>query len=87
MRSLREYGAGGGTVLLSSHLIDAVEEICDHVIILEQGRVVGAGPTAEVRAGITSSLPAGTLEDLYATLVPLTDTPALAWLTGKDALD
>jgi ABC-2 type transport system ATP-binding protein len=79
---LKGYAEGGGTVLLSSHLIDAVEEICDRVIILEQGRVVTAGPTDEVRSGISSALPAATLEDLYASLIPASEAVSLAWLTA-----
>jgi len=84
---LRDYAAGGGTVLLSSHLIDAVEEICDRVVILEQGRVVASGPTDTVRATIADRLPEATLEDLYASLVPAAPAPILTWLvTPEDAL-
>jgi ABC-2 type transport system ATP-binding protein len=82
-RLLRGYSANGGTVLLSSHLIDAVEEICDRVVILEQGRVVASGGSAEVRAKIAERLPEATLEDLYASLVPEGELPALGWLTGS----
>jgi ABC-2 type transport system ATP-binding protein len=80
---LIDYVAGGGTVLLSSHLIDAVEEICDRVVILEAGRVVGAGRTEEVKRGIRERLPSGTLEDLYASLVPASRSIDLAWLLER----
>ena len=79
-RLLVAYRDGGGTVLLSSHLIDAVDEICDRIVILEQGRVVSAGVTVEVRAGVAERLPSATLEDLYASLVPDERVPDLAWL-------
>jgi ABC-2 type transport system ATP-binding protein len=72
---------GGGTVLLSSHLIDAVDEICDRVVILEQGRVAASGETGEAKASIAHRLPGATLEDLYASLVPEASAPALRWLT------
>ena len=81
-RLLLEYVAGGGTILLSSHLIDAVEEICDRVVILERGRLVGAGRTEEVKRDLLRRLPTATLEDLYASLVPETREVALDWLTG-----
>jgi ABC-2 type transport system ATP-binding protein len=80
---LRDYSAGGGTVLLSSHLINAVEEICDRVVILEKGRVVVAGPTEQVRARIVDRLPEATLEDLYASLLPPSEQRVLPWLTER----
>ncbi len=81
---LVQYQAGGGTVLLSSHLIDAVDEVCDRIVILEQGRVVGAGGADEVHARAAERLPSATLEDLYASLVPGEAVPELQWLTRTD---
>ncbi len=82
-RLLKDYAAAGGTVLLSSHLIDAVEEVCDRVIILEKGRVVAAGSTEDVRATIADRLPEATLEDLYASLLPIAEPLKLEWLTHR----
>lgn len=48
---LRQYVAGGGTVVMSSHVMELVEELCDHVAVIAQGTVLAAGPTSEVRAG------------------------------------
>jgi ABC-2 type transport system ATP-binding protein len=42
--------AEGRTVLLSSHLLDEVEKICDAVAIVDQGRVVMQGSIAELAA-------------------------------------
>jgi ABC-2 type transport system ATP-binding protein len=78
---LLQLRAAGGTILLSSHLIDAVDEICDRVVILEQGRVAASGETGEAKASIAHRLPGATLEDLYASLVPEASAPALRWLT------
>jgi ABC-2 type transport system ATP-binding protein len=41
----------GRTVLLSSHLLDEVEKICDAVAIVDHGRVVMQGSLAELRGG------------------------------------
>jgi ABC-2 type transport system ATP-binding protein len=44
-RIARERGA---TVVLSTHLLDEVEEVCTRVVILNRGRVVAAGTVADV---------------------------------------
>lgn len=38
---LREFAAGGGTVLLSSHLLGEVAAVADRVVAMREGRVVG----------------------------------------------
>ncbi|MFM7197351.1 MAG: ABC transporter ATP-binding protein [Chloroflexota bacterium] len=38
--------AQGVTVVLNSHLLGEVERTCDHVVMLDRGRVVEAGPMA-----------------------------------------
>ncbi len=48
---LRSFVASGGTVVLSSHVMALVEQLCDHVAVVAGGRVLAAGPLDEVRAG------------------------------------
>ena len=51
MRALVKRLAGEGiTVLLSSHLLSEVEELCKRVAIIRSGRIVFAGPLAELMA-------------------------------------
>jgi ABC-2 type transport system ATP-binding protein len=51
MRDLmRGLVAGGATVVLSSHILSEVEQICDSVTIISRGRRVAAGPVGEVLA-------------------------------------
>ena len=45
---LRELGDGERTIVLASHLLNEVEQVCDHVAILRQGRVVVEGPVREL---------------------------------------
>jgi ABC-2 type transport system ATP-binding protein len=78
---LLEFAAHGGTVLLSSHLLTAVEEICDRVLILDQGRLISAGPVREGEAVARPRAPVGALEERYASLVPSSELPVLDWLT------
>jgi ABC-2 type transport system ATP-binding protein len=56
---IRGHADAGGTVLLSSHLMSEVAEIADDLVVITGGRVVGAGPLAEVTAGYAN------LEDAF----------------------
>ena len=46
---VRELGAGGTTVFLSSHLLNEVEQVCNRAAIIDKGRVVVEGPVSELR--------------------------------------
>lgn len=46
---LQKYVASGGTVVLSSHGMDLIQRVCDHVAIIVQGAVLAAGTIDEVR--------------------------------------
>ncbi|QSB15088.1 ATP-binding cassette domain-containing protein [Natronosporangium hydrolyticum] len=47
---LRNLAANGMTVLLSSHILGEVQQICDSVTIIANGRRVAAGPVSDVLA-------------------------------------
>lgn len=59
---LRSYASSGGTIIVSSHSMDLVQRMCDHVAIISAGRVVAAGTVDEVRHGAT-------LQDRFLELV------------------
>ena len=46
---LRELKRMGKTIMISSHILSELEEICDHVGIIEQGRLVFSGTMEEIR--------------------------------------
>ena len=48
MTILRERAAAGGTVVLASHHLQEVEEICDEVLVLHDGVVRARGQLAEL---------------------------------------
>jgi ABC-2 type transport system ATP-binding protein len=52
---LREFADGGGTVLLSSHLLHEVEATADRLVVIGAGRVVAQGHLGELlgRHGVT----------------------------------
>ncbi|HEX8627861.1 MAG TPA: ABC transporter ATP-binding protein, partial [Catenuloplanes sp.] len=41
----------GTTVLLSTHLLSEVEQVCSHVGVMHRGQLVAQAPLAELRAG------------------------------------
>lgn len=52
IRSLvRELASDGTTVFLSSHLLDEIEQLCGHVAVMAQGRLLAQGTVAELLAG------------------------------------
>ena len=48
---LKRFVAAGGSVVLSSHVMALVEQLCDTVAVMNAGRVVASGPIDEVRGG------------------------------------
>ncbi|GGM65617.1 ABC transporter ATP-binding protein [Dactylosporangium sucinum] len=73
---LRGFVAGGGSIVLSSHVMALVEQLCDHVAVVDAGRVVAAGPLDDVRG-------AQSLEDTFVGLVggERTGVKELSWLS------
>ncbi|MYS19073.1 ABC-2 type transport system ATP-binding protein, partial [Streptomyces sp. DvalAA-14] len=52
IREMREvlirYAAAGRTVIVSSHLLAEVEQTCTHLVVMDRGRLITAGPVAEI---------------------------------------
>jgi ABC-2 type transport system ATP-binding protein len=46
---VRSFVDDGGTIVLSSHLLDEIEKTCDHVAIVDQGTIVLQGSIDELR--------------------------------------
>jgi ABC-2 type transport system ATP-binding protein len=71
---LDRYVASGGTVIVSSHVMDLVQRMCDHVAVIAGGRILAAGTIDQVRAGAT-------LEERFVQLVGgRSQTEGLEWL-------
>jgi ABC-2 type transport system ATP-binding protein len=45
---LRDYADGGGTVLLSSHLLHEIEVIADDIVMIGNGRIIVQGSKAQL---------------------------------------
>jgi ABC-2 type transport system ATP-binding protein len=63
---LREQVAAGAALLLSSHQLDLVADVCSAVVIVDHGRVVLRGDVAEIR----SASPTRYLDVEFATPTP-----------------
>jgi ABC-2 type transport system ATP-binding protein len=71
---LHSYVDSGGTVIVSSHVMDLVQRMCDHVAVIAAGNVLAAGTVDQVRGGAS-------LEDRFVELVGGRNTAeGLEWL-------
>ena len=50
LRELFQAQRGKRTLMISSHILSELEAACDHVVLMELGRCVRAGPMSEVTA-------------------------------------
>ncbi len=74
---LAGYVASGGTVVVSSHVMDLVQRMCDHVAVVAGGHVLAAGTVDAVRGDQS-------LEDRFVDLVGgRQSTEGLAWLRSS----
>jgi ABC-2 type transport system ATP-binding protein len=60
VRAARDRGA---TVILNSHMLTEVEQVCDRVVILHHGRAVASGPLDEIVAADGVRLRISELDD------------------------
>jgi len=77
---LGEFVRNGGTVFLTSHVLEIVERLCDHIGVIRRGRLVAQGPFAELRNRVSGA----TLEDVFLALIGEEPSAArrLDWLAG-----
>ncbi|HVS03559.1 MAG TPA: ABC transporter ATP-binding protein, partial [Thermoanaerobaculia bacterium] len=78
---LQAYAGRGGTIFLTSHVMEIVERLADHVGIIHRGELVAQGPIADLHGerGETRNL-----EDLFLEVVGAEGAagPRLEWLGG-----
>jgi ABC-2 type transport system ATP-binding protein len=63
---LAQFVRAGGTVFLTSHILEIVERLCDHIGVIHKGRLVTQGPLAELRRGAAEGR---TLEELFLDVI------------------
>jgi ABC-2 type transport system ATP-binding protein len=83
---IRGFVAEGRTVLLSSHLLDEVEKICDEVAIVDRGRVVVQGSIDDLAADGAPTILVATSDDERAVGVLAAHRAVEAAAAGPDGI-
>ena len=63
-QTMRRLAREGAALIISSHLLTLLEEVCTHVLILKQGAKIADGPLEEVRRRFAEQ-PDASLEDVF----------------------
>jgi ABC-2 type transport system ATP-binding protein len=63
--SIVQRARAGATIVLSSHLLHLLQEVCTHVLILKQGAKIADGTLAEVAARFSQGETSVTLEEVF----------------------
>lgn len=76
---LHSFVQRGGTIFLTSHILEIVERLSTHIGIIAKGKLVAQGPIEELREGARG---AKSLEELFITLVggDAAQQTALDWI-------
>jgi ABC-2 type transport system ATP-binding protein len=63
--TIREHAAGGAAVIVSSHLLSLVEDLCTTLLVLRHGKMVWHGRLADLRREAEADGRKETLEDVF----------------------
>ena len=78
---LEKYAASGGAVVMSSHSLELIQRVCDHVVIIVDGSIIAQGTVDEVRDGAS-------LEERFRELTGDGESRrGLQWLHGSSDSD
>lgn len=64
-RTIRNTAAAGASIIVSSHMLHLVEEICDRVLIIQDGRNIMEGSLDDIRAAVPELAGAADLEEIF----------------------
>nr|WP_251364100.1 MULTISPECIES: ABC transporter ATP-binding protein [unclassified Leucobacter] len=71
---LEKFVSGGGSVIMSSHSLDLIQRVCDHVAVITDGEVIAQGTVDAVRDGVS-------LEERFTHLTQASEAgKGLEWL-------
>lgn len=83
---LRELGTMGKTILVSSHILAELGELCDSIGIIERGRLVASGPLNEISLQVQHEkhLRIKVLSDLTSAKTILSNQPGVGEIIEKN---
>src|SRR5947208_2633680 len=73
---IRTIADEGRTVLFSSHLLDEVEEVADHVTMIASGRIVLSAPLADIKESHRAGERVPSLNEIFVSRVAMAASPA-----------
>jgi ABC-2 type transport system ATP-binding protein len=80
---IRNLADEGKTIFYCSHILDVVENLCDRVLIIDQGRIVADGSVAQLKEMTQRS----SLEAVFSELTHVQDLGELAKAFSKSVLE
>jgi ABC-2 type transport system ATP-binding protein len=85
---LRELGSMGKTIILSSHILSELAELCDEIAIIESGQIVASGTLSEIsqHAGGSHLLHIRVLSNPDMAGVVLRNLPGIGQVFAQDEL-
>ncbi|MDQ2834151.1 MAG: ABC transporter ATP-binding protein [Acidobacteriota bacterium] len=79
---LQRMIARGGTIFLTSHVLEIVERLCTHIAIIDKGQLIANGSLEELRAGVYARTP---LDNTTARHTPFTLEQIFLNIIGEEA--
>jgi ABC-2 type transport system ATP-binding protein len=78
---LVQFAKRGGTIFLTSHILEIVDRLADHVGVIQKGKLIAQGPLEDLRSGVGVGR---TLEEIFLDLVGADEreAPAMDWLSA-----
>ncbi len=64
-RTILKTAQSGASVIVSSHMLHLVEEVCDRILIVQHGKEILAGSLEEIRAGVPDLSVGADLEEIF----------------------
>ncbi|MGW8320230.1 MAG: hypothetical protein ACWGSD_01625 [Thermodesulfobacteriota bacterium] len=89
MRGLIRSLRGNHTVILSSHLLPEISQICDRILMIQEGEIIGEGPEEELAQRFTQKIRVrmqarGGRSEIEECLRDLPEVEDVEWVREKD---
>ncbi len=55
LRAIRDFAAGGKTILLTTHYLEEADELAERVLVIDKGKVIADGSPQEIKSRVAGS--------------------------------